>query len=102
MNSDVPRSPKFSGEMTPNSLVAITPATKMISASSAAIDAMPGIAASSPETTFRMDGTTEISRSTRSTRSDRSTANGPVAGITAMPTTSRSKTFQLSRKNPPR
>ena len=88
--------------MAPNSFVAITPATKMISASRAAIEAMPGIAASRPETTLRIDGTTEISRSTRSTRNDRRTANGPVAGITAMPTTSRSKTFQLSRKKPPR
>ena len=62
----------------------------------------PGIAASSPPATRRMLGTTEMRRSTRSTRSARSTASGPVAGMSAMPTTTKSNTLHGSRKKLPR
>jgi hypothetical protein len=59
---------------------------------------MPGIAESSAATTRRIEGTAEISRSTRSTRSARRIDRLPVVGNRAMPTTTKSKTFQGSRK----
>ena len=62
------------------------------------MDAMPGIAASSPDTTRRMDGTCDTSRSTRSTRRARTTENGPDAGMSAIPTTVRSNRLHGSRK----
>ena len=49
-------------------------------------------------TTWRICGTTDISRSTRRIRSARSTENGPLAGTRAMPTTTKSKMFQPERK----
>ena len=62
------------------------------------IEPMPGRAATSPPTTRRSDGTIETSRSTRRMRSARSTDRLPVAGISAMATTTRSKMRQGSRR----
>ena len=62
------------------------------------MEQMPGIACNRALTTKRSLGTPEIRRSTRSTRNARSTASGPLAGISAMPTTMKSKTFQALRK----
>ncbi len=64
------------------------------------MEAIPGRALSRASTTKRRRGTMETSRSTRSTLKARSTASGPLAGIRAMPTTRKSKTFQARRKNP--
>jgi hypothetical protein len=58
----------------------------------------PGIESSSAPTTRRIDGTMVRIRSTRSTRSARSTANGPLEGTSAMPTTAKSKILHGSRK----
>ena len=62
------------------------------------MDPSPGIAASSAPTTRRIEGTMVSRRSTRSTRRARSTANGPLAGISAMATTVKSNTLQGSRQ----
>ena len=62
-------------------------------------DAMPGMADSSPSTTLRMVGTTESNRNTRSMRSARSAANASLAGINAIPTTTKSNTLHGRVKN---
>jgi hypothetical protein len=59
------------------------------------MDAIPGIARSRASTMKRSFGTIETRRSRRSTRS---TENGPVPGISAMPTTKKSNTCQGLRQ----
>ena len=61
---------------------------------------MPGSEDSRASTTRRMFGLIEISRSTRNTRSARSTANGPLDGTRATPTTRQSNTAHGSRSKP--
>ena len=63
---------------------------------------MPGRAFSNPPMTRRSEGTTLTSRSTRRMRSARSTLNAPADGISAMPTTTRSKMRHGLLKNPVR
>ena len=58
------------------------------------IDPMPGSAFNRPPMTLRKEGTTLTSRSTRMMRSARSTANAPVVGMSAIPTTIKSKILQ--------
>ncbi len=56
------------------------------------------MAYSKAATTRRMVGITDISLRTRRMRNARITANGPAAGIRAMPTMMKSNRFQPLRK----
>ena len=62
------------------------------------IDNSPGMADSSAETTLRMLGSAETSRSARRMRSARSTENVSVTGTSATATITRSNRFHGSRK----
>ena len=60
---------------------------------------MPGSADRNPSTTRRRRGVTDTMRSSRRMRMARRTDSPCVAGISAIPTTMKSNTFQPSRKN---
>jgi len=78
----------------------MTEKTKKISAISNTIDAIPGIAPNSPETTRLIAGTAEISRSTLRIRSERKIDSDPLEGSNAIATTKKSNILQGSRQNP--
>ena len=60
---------------------------------------IPGKAVTNPSTTRRNRGAAEMTRSTRKMRKARRTDSPWVAGISAIPTIKKSKTFHPERKN---